>query len=194
VHFFTPSKAHFSVPGLFTIQNRRFYTAKSPGPKKWALLGAKKSTDVGLGVLYNPSFGSVLIRVLNRVLVRSRLQVAITKALSILFMVFSLPKKGEKAILGKIVLEILGSRSSGKSVPKDGTRNCPIFLLTPIAPLKGGFDEGALHTQKSVTSWRMTMLIAGYPYPRGGIFLGGVELGPGFIQPNIRHPLSRGGF
>jgi hypothetical protein len=43
-----------------------FWTAKSPGPEKWALLRAKKRTDLGLGVLYNPSLGSVVIRAIPR--------------------------------------------------------------------------------------------------------------------------------
>jgi hypothetical protein len=42
-----------------------FWTAKSPSPEKWALQTWKNIADVGLGVIYNPSLGSVLIP-LNR--------------------------------------------------------------------------------------------------------------------------------
>jgi hypothetical protein len=72
--FSTRARPTFWVLGPLPSKTRQFYTAKSPGSEKWALLAWKKSTDVGLGVLYNPSLGSVLIRVLNRqrVLVRRR--------------------------------------------------------------------------------------------------------------------------
>ena len=40
----------------------------------------KKSTDLGLGVLYNPSLASALIRVRNRVIVHRRVRLQITMA------------------------------------------------------------------------------------------------------------------
>jgi hypothetical protein len=107
--------------------------AKSPGPEKWALLASKKRTDLGLGVLYNPSLGSVLIRVLNRVLVSRpvRLQVAMAAP----------PKIFKKGKLIAIVPKI-----SGYSEEKGPNRQIIGFLpqiqigafpksMTPFTPL-----------------------------------------------------------
>jgi hypothetical protein len=92
--------------------------AKIPGLEKWALLASKKCTDVGLGVLYNPSLGSVLIRAILLALVRRRVRLQIAMA--------GLPKNFKK---GKWIVFVL--KISGYSQETGPTHQIIVFWPHP---------------------------------------------------------------